>query len=125
MRATAITSLLFVFIAGAVADSKETVTHLTGSGNKTTQTFEVKAPWIVDWRVNSDYPQSMAIEISLVDGDTGFHSGRIIQTKIPDDGVMLFRQSGRYRFRISAMLTYWDLKVQELTEQEAEAYTPK
>ncbi|HZW59705.1 MAG TPA: hypothetical protein VFE85_05370 [Woeseiaceae bacterium] len=125
MRNSTILLSLLAILCSAAADSREVVTRLSGSGSSTTREFEVAAPWILDWRVNSDYPQSMAIEISLVDADTGFHQGLIVQTKQRGDGVKLFRQGGRYRFRISSTLTYWDLRIEELTPQEAEAYTPK
>ncbi len=124
MRATAILSLVIFFLAAAAADGKERVAHLTGSGSSTTQEFEVQAPWILDWRVNSDFPQSMAIEITLLDGATGFHKGLVLQTKQRGNGVRMFRESGRFRLRISATLADWDLRVEELTEEEAEAYTP-
>jgi hypothetical protein len=125
MRTTAIALSLLVFLFSTAADSGEVIAELSGSGNATTQEFEVEAPWILDWRVNTDYPQSMAFEIHLVDASTGFQSGRILQTKRPGNGVRLFRQSGRFRFRISTTLAYWSLRVEQLSEQEAEEYTPR
>ena len=104
--------------------SAELVRQFSGKGFATTAEFEVEAPWILDWRVNSDYQKSMAIEIHLVDGTTGFHKGLVLQTKYPGNGVRLFNESGRFRFRISATLSRWDLKVMELTPEEAELYTP-
>ena len=91
----------------------------------TTAEFVVRAPWILDWRVNSDYQGSLAIEISLVDATTGFHSGLILQTKRPGNGVRLFNKSGKYRFRVSSSLARWSLKVEQLTRAEAELYTPR
>ncbi|MCB1844614.1 MAG: hypothetical protein KDI09_16755 [Halioglobus sp.] len=120
------------FTAGVVAlilcsgvTAREQVAQFTGAGSSTTAEFEVTAPWILDWRVNSDFQGSMAIEISLVDGDSGFHKGLILQTKRPNNGVRLFRESGRYRFRISSTLALWDLKVEELSQEEAEQYKPR
>lgn len=117
------TGLLITLSAG----SKQLVTEFSGSGSAsmTTREFEVQAPWILDWRVNSDFQGSMAIEVSLVDGATSFHRGLILQTKQPGNGVKLFRQSGSYRFRISSTLSRWTLKVEELTREEAEQYSPK
>ena len=105
--------------------SKETVRQFTGTNGLTTAEFEVQAPWILDWRVNSDFQGAMAIEIALVDGSSGFHKGLILQTKRPGNGVKLFRESGRYRFRVSSTLARWDLKVEELSREEAELYTPR
>lgn len=117
--------LLALFLVAANAGAEQLVKQFTGDRNTTTDEFEVQPPWILDWRVNSDFQQSMAIEISLVDGKTGFHQGLLLQTKRPGDGVKLFRQGGSYRFRISSSLARYDLRVIELTEQEAEAYTPR
>ena len=111
--------------AGPTADSAELVREFNGRGATTTAEFEVRAPWILDWRVNSEYQKSMAIEVHLVDGPTGFHKGLILQTKHAGNGVRLFNESGRFRFRISATLANWNLKVQELTRDEAALYLPK
>jgi len=126
MHRKLITALLGLLLA-ATAGSKQLVTEFSGSGSmsRTTREFEVQAPWIVDWRVNSDFQGSMAIEISLVDGPTSFHRGLILQTKRPGTGVKLFNESGSYRFRISSTLSRWHLKVEELTREEAELYTPR
>ncbi len=105
--------------------SKETVRQFTGTDGLTTAEFEVQAPWILDWRVNSDFQGAMAIEIALVDGTSGFHKGLILQTKRPGNGVKLFKESGRYRFRVSSTLARWDLKVEELSREEALLYTPR
>jgi len=106
------------------AAAAELVREFSGRGATTTAEFEVEAPWILDWRVNSEYQKSMAIEVHLVDGASGFHKGLILQTKYPGNGVRLFNESGRFRFRISATLSQWTLRVEELSEEELELYTP-
>lgn len=119
-----ILSIIALSLAGN-AGSAELVKQFSGSGNTTTAEFEVKAPWILDWRVNSEYRKTMAVEIHLVDSLTGFHRGRILKTKFAGNGVRMFNDSGRFRFRISATLSEWNLKVEELTSEEAELYTPR
>lgn len=121
-------TLLFAGLLLALnAGSKQLVTEFSGRGstNMTTREFEVQAPWILDWRVNSDFQGSMAIEISLVDGRTSFHKGLVLQTKQPGNGVKLFNESGSFRFRISSTLADYRLKVEELTREEAEQYQPR
>jgi hypothetical protein len=103
----------------------ELVAEYSGEGIMTTTEFEVEAPWIMDWRVNSDYPRSMAIEIHLVDSLTGLHRGLLLQTKYPGNGVKLFNQGGRYKFRVSSTFARWSLRVEELTREEAALYTPR
>lgn len=110
---------------GTAAGAAELVKEFSGTGATTTAEFEVQAPWILDWRVNSDYQQSMAIEVHLVDGATGFHKGLILQTKYAGNGVRLFNESGRFRFRISATLARWNLRVERLSREEAKLYTPR
>ena len=122
-----ITLLLAGLLLSLGASSRQLVTEFSGRGsaNTTTREFEVQAPWILDWRVNSDYEGSMAIEISLVDGPTSFHKGLVVQTKQPGNGVRLFNQSGSFRFRISSTLAVYTLKVEELTAEEARQYQPR
>jgi len=112
-------------VGGLSASAKTLVREFSGTGTATTAEFEVRAPWILDWRVNSDYQGSLAIEVALVDANTGFQSGLILQTKRPGNGVRLFNQSGKYRLRVSATLARWQLKVEQITAAEAELYTPR
>ena len=105
------------------ASSANLVREYSGSGISTTTEFEVQAPWLLEWRVNSDYQRNMAIEVHLVDSLTGLHRGLILQTKFPGSGAKLFSQSGRYKFRVSSTLARWNLKISELTREEAEEYT--
>lgn len=110
--------------ASTLASSAELVKEFSGIGATTTAEFEVHAPWILDWRVNSEYQKAMRIEVHLVDGVTGFHKGLILETKYAGNGVRMFKESGRFRFRISATLARWNLRIKELTREEAELYTP-
>ena len=123
-------TLLVLCIAAIPADAAELVREFSGTEGVTTTEFEVEAPWILDWRVNSDYRPSMAIEVHLVDGVTALHKGLLFKIIYPDpydilNGVKLFDQGGRYRFRVSSTFAKWNLKVIELTEEEAALYTPR
>ncbi len=42
-----------------------------------------------------------------------------------EDGVRLFNESGKFRFRVNGSLVQWYLKVKQLTPAEAELYTPR
>ena len=106
------------------AISKELIREFKGTGNKTTAEFEVKAPWIVDWRTQGDYPGQMAVEVSLLTV-TGEYVGKIVTTKYVDNGVKLFNEGGRFVLQVDASLSSWTLRVEQLTRQEAETYTPK
>ena len=106
------------------ANSRELIREFNGSESKTTVEFEVKAPWIVDWRTRGDYPGQMAVEIKLLTA-TSEYVGKIVTTKYVDNGVRLFNEGGRYIFHVDSTLASWTLRVEELTRQEAETYKPK
>jgi len=107
------------------AHGKELIREFTGSEGKTTTEFRVKAPWIVDWRTRGDYPGQMAVEVDLISSPSGEYLGKIVTTKYVDNGVKLFKEGGTYRFKIYSSLASWTLRVEELTRQEAETYTPR
>ena len=120
-------SLLVVaaFITAATsAQSKELVKKFTGSRSTETVEFEVQAPWLLDWWVNGEYPQMLGLEVSLIDARTGQHAGYVLKTKHQGSGVRLFDQSGVFRLKVDATMANWKLKVEQLTREEAEQYTP-
>jgi len=125
------TSLSFILLSlmlcsiGMEANSAELVGKFTGSGSGETAEFEVKAPWLLDWRVNGDFPQMLGIEVSLIDAKSGTHAGYVLKTKRRGNGVRLFDEEGLFRFKIDATLANWILKVEQLSRTEAELYTPK
>jgi hypothetical protein len=124
-----VTIVLFVTLActASAALGKQLVREFNGSESTTTADFEVRAPWIVDWRVTGDYPGQMALNVNLLSAPTGEYQGRIVTTKYVDDGVKLFmEESGVFRFQVnSTLIRGWSLKVEELTRQEAEQYKQK
>ena len=108
-----------------IASAEELVVDLQGTGNRTTAEFTVKAPWILDWRINSDYNKMVSFDLDLVDGTTGVLEGNILRAKALGNGVRMFNTSGKYRFRINASFVRWHLKVKELTAEEAQLYKPR
>jgi len=120
-----LSALLVALAVTLSASAEERVAEFQGSGNRSTAVFEVKAPWILDWRINSDYNKMISFDLDLLDGTTGILQGNILQAKALGNGVRMFNTSGKYRFRINASFIRWHLKVIELTPEEAEAYTPR
>lgn len=119
--------LVAALVAGfSTCASAETVIGTwSGDRSQSTPEFEVRAPWILDWRVTGDLSQVVAVDVSLMNAATGAHEGSVLQTKAAGNGVRLFDQSGRFYFRVDSTLMGWTLKVIQLTREEAEAYTPK
>jgi hypothetical protein len=108
-----------------VVNGKELIREFKGSDSKTTADFEVEAPWIVDWRTTGDYPGTMAVQVNLVSSPSGEYLGKIVSTKWVDNGVKLFNEGGSFRFQVNSSLINWTLRVEQLSRQEAAAYTPK
>lgn len=109
---------------GAVQGA-QLVREFRGTNNSTTPAFTVEAPWILDWRLDGDYDQLVALDVTLVEAKTGRHVGQVLHTKRKGNGVRLFKQGGTYQLRVSGSLARWTLKVQQLTPEEADLYTPR
>ena len=121
-----VNSLLLIAFAALPASAEELIAEFQGSGNRTSAVFEVEAPWILDWRINSDYNKMVSFDLDLVDGTTGMLQGVVLRAKTAQgNGVRMFNTSGKFRFRINASFIRWHLKVKELTPEEAELYTPR
>jgi hypothetical protein len=112
-------------LAAQNVSAKELVTELSGQSSTQTREFEVRAPWIVDWLVSGDPGQYDVAEVSLINAETGAFEGVVLKSKTAGNGVRMFKQGGRYYFRVNASMMKWNLKVYQLTEKEAEQYKPK
>ncbi len=116
---------LLVAVVIPHASAMQTVREFSGSGNTTTAIFMVQAPWLLDWRLDGDYDTLVALDISLIDASTGRHIGRVLHTTYKGNGVKLFDEGGRYQLRISSTLARWRIKIQQISDEEAELYTPR
>jgi hypothetical protein len=114
-----------LIMAGASTSAEELIVEFNGNGNVTTAEFKVQGPWILDWRINSNYTRMLSFDLDLVDGRSGVLKGNVLRTKNLGNGVRLFNQSGSFRFRVNGSFIDWHLKVKKLTPAEAELYTPK
>jgi len=118
-------TILVAAAAATSASASEVVKEFRGSTTITTDPFVVDSPWILDWRLDGDYDTLIALDITLVEARTGKHVGRVLHTKYKGNGVKLFYESGVYQLRISTTLGRWRVKIEQLTEEEAELYTPR
>lgn len=114
-----------VVLLMATASAAQLVREFHGTDDRTTPAFTVEAPWILDWRLDGDYDQLVALEVTLVEAKTGRHVGQVVHTKRKGNGVRLFRQGGTYQFRVTGSLARWTLKIQQLSPEEAELYSPR
>ena len=123
IKGLAAAALLALVVSSA--QGAQLVREFRGTNNSTTPTFTVEAPWVLDWRLDGDYDQLVALEVTLVEAKTGRHVGQVLHTKRKGNGVRLFKQGGTYQLRVSGSLARWTLRVQQLTPEEAELYTPR
>lgn len=117
--------LLSLTLLALPASSKQLVRTFTGTSDTTTASFQVEAPWIIDWRLDGDYDAMVALDVTLVEARSGRHIGRVLHTKRRGHGIRLFNEGGRYQLRISGTLARWTIKIEQLTEEEAKLYKPR
>jgi hypothetical protein len=123
-------ALTLLAVVATPVTASELVREFRGSGNTTTAAFSVQSPWILDWRLDSDYDYQIALDIVLIDAATGnfiggIKSGTRNNVSYRSNGVRLFHTGGQYKLRISSSLARWTLRIEQLTEEEAELYTPR
>jgi hypothetical protein len=123
MRKTSLAILLI--LTTSLASAVDTVREFSGNGNTTTAIFSVESPWLLDWRLDGDFDALIALDVALLDARTGRHIGRVLHTKYKGNGVKLFEEGGRYQLRVSSALARWRIKIQQITDEEAELYTPR
>lgn len=119
-----LTTLVLLF-AALGAQAADTVREFRGTGNSTTAVFTVDSPWLLDWRLDGDYAQLVALDITLVEAPSGRHVGRVLHTKRRGNGVKLFNEAGRYQLRISSTLARWTIKIQQIQPEEKDSYIPR
>jgi hypothetical protein len=117
--------VVLLALAALPALASDVVEEFSGTNNMMTSVFTVESPWILDWRLNGDYDALIALDITLIEARTGRHLGRVLHTKYKGNGVKLFNEGGRFQLRVSASLARWNIKIEQLTEEEAELYTPR
>jgi hypothetical protein len=118
-------AVILLFIAVQPVHAKTRVAEFKGSGDTTTAIFRVDSPWILDWRLDGDFDQLVGLEITLVEAGNSRHVGRVLYTKRRGNGVKIFHSAGLYQLRISSTLARWTVRIDQLTREEAELYTPK
>jgi hypothetical protein len=119
------TLLLLAATWAQPVSAKELVGEFKGERSMQTGAFDVKGPWILEWRVTGEYAREMAVDISLVEAKSNIHQGSVLKARGPGNGVRLFTEGGEFFFRVDSTLAGWVLRVEQLTREEAELYTPR
>ena len=118
-------TLLLSSLLSSAASGRSLVREFNGNKNFTTAEFTVDGPWLLDWRLDADYESLVALDISLIESRTGKHLGRVLHTKYRGNGLKLFEEGGTYKLRISSTLARWRVKIEQITPEEIEQYTPR
>lgn len=108
-----------------MAGAQELVREFSGSDSTLTGEFSVDGPWLLDWRLDADFEQLVALDISLINANSGVHVGRVLHTKRRGNGLKLFEEGGVYRLRVSATLARWRVRILQIEPEDAENYTPR
>ncbi len=116
---------LLLLLAAPLVGAEQVVKEFQGTGNTTTAMFTVEAPWLLDWRLDADYEQLTALDITLVEAHGGRHVGRVLHTKRKGNGLKKFEDGGTYQLRISSTLARWRIKIIQISKEESELYTPR
>ncbi len=116
---------VLVLLLTATAIGKTLVREFRGNKTTTTTEFRVDGPWLLDWRLDADYEQMVALDISLIEARTGKHIGRVLHTQYRGNGLKLFEEGGVYKLRISSSLARWRIKIEQITPEEVELYKPR
>ncbi|MEM8547126.1 MAG: hypothetical protein AAGF46_03080 [Pseudomonadota bacterium] len=116
--------LVALIVAAPAATAGEILLDTEGSRSGLSQRFETTGPWLLTWRVNSDFRQQAGLVVDLVDADSGLFKRRVLRRGAVGGGYKLFRDVGRFRFEISTSLAKYELKIEQLTEAEAAELEP-
>ena len=55
----------------ATVSAADRVREFRGTGNTTTAIFQVEAPWVLDWRLDGDFNELVALDVTLDEAHTG------------------------------------------------------
>ncbi|MGD8347210.1 MAG: hypothetical protein PVI83_08175 [Lysobacterales bacterium] len=125
MKTFKIMAVLMAFLIPLGASAEQLLREFSGSRTMQTPEFEVEGPWLIDWRVNSEFRDSMGLTIVLLNEPARTHAGTVMKTKYVGTGLKLFEEGGRYSLKVDSVLSNWTIKIIQLTPEEAEQYTPK
>lgn len=90
-----------------------------GEGNGQTATFEMKGPWLLDWKIQSEAPLLAVFEMRLHDATTNEYLGTLVELHGVGSGLKLFEEAGAFRISVAARNVAWALQVSEVSGEKA------
>jgi len=115
-------SLILAFLVaasvGASAGAESPVAEFSGHDSGKTDPFDVKGPWLLDWRIDSEFPDLATTKIQLVDASDQL-VGVVANFRGTGNGLKLFRETGTFRLDVTAENSRWFAQVTEISETAA------
>lgn len=102
-----------VALTAAAAHGQEVVARFSGSGPGNTEVFSVDGPWLLNWRVGSEFPTLAHVELHLYDARTGKLAGVALRRPGTGSGQRLIREGGEYRIVVVGTGIDWSLEIEE------------
>lgn len=106
---------LFFVLPSSAADLEPLVARFTGQGAQKTDEFDVKGPWLLDWQVNSEFPDLATTVVRLEEAGTLATVGIVAGFHGVGRGLKVFHDSGTFRIDISGENMEWIFEFHEIS----------
>lgn len=116
---TAIASLCGA-LGVATAAAQAVVERFAGSGPGSTETFTVEGPWLLNWRVGSEFPLLAHLEVHLYEEPSGRFVGLAVNYSGVGSGQKIIAEGGQYRIVVAGRSMDWAVEVEEARREVAE-----
>ena len=110
---------LFFALPSSAADPEPLVARFTGQGAQKTDEFSAKGPWLLDWQIDSEFPDLAATVVRLEDADTLATIGIVADFHGVGRGLKVFHDAGTFRLDVSGENMEWIFEVREISESWA------
>jgi hypothetical protein len=111
-------AMILILFSTALA-AAEDIVKLTGKDSGRPAAFTVDGPWVLDWSTRSEFPMMASFEMRLYDGKSEDYIGMIAELKGTGSGLKLFEEAGTYQIVIVAASSEWDIRIEEVSEEQA------
>jgi len=105
-------------LIAASAVAQTSLVEFSGEGNGRTKDFSVNGPWLLDWRVESEFPE-LATTTMRLEGTSVEAGGIVAEVTGTGSGLKLFRGSGTFYVSVEAQNAKWRIEVSEISEEWA------
>jgi len=119
-RVLFVIACLVATVFAAIAGAEPGSVKFSGHDSSTTKDFEVRAPWLLDWQVKSEFPELATFVLRLEDAASGQLLGIVTDFAGTGRGLKLFRKSGSFRLETIGQNADWSVEITEISEAWAD-----